>query len=279
MNPYTELGVTTSASLEELKRAYRRAVLRYHPDSAAGGGNPEKFSAALRAYELLKSNHEQNHFSAHPTQHGSQNQQRRANHFQGELDDLTAQMPVEELIRYLENTDNPHVRMIAIKALALKKNSLAIRYLLNLLHHHNAETKCTIIRIMGESKLHQAGSALFSWLVDQEPEVAFETVKSLEVINPANRIQIVQYLKKEDASLWPPVLAPIRRLYQRLELGRKQMKALGGILLHNQNISTEQLQIALLLQKKHQLLLGTILTKLGYASLAEIQQALLIQKR
>lgn len=53
-NPYDVLGVNPSASKEEIKRAYHRMALRYHPDSGAGGGNVEKFNAVQEAYELLK---------------------------------------------------------------------------------------------------------------------------------------------------------------------------------------------------------------------------------
>ncbi|MBF0277571.1 MAG: DnaJ domain-containing protein [SAR324 cluster bacterium] len=279
MNPYSELGVSSAASLEELKKAYRRAVLKYHPDSASGLGNPEKFNKVVQAYETLKRQKEKKFHTRRQNGPSSPGHAaKESNYFHVELDEVTAQMPVDQLIRFLDNTDNPHVRMIAIKALAMKKNALANSYLLNLLHHNDLETKCHIIRIMGEYKLHQVGSALFSWIAAKEPEVAFETVKSLELMNPANRIQIIKYLKDMDASFWSPILSPIRRIYQRIELGRRQMKALGGILLKNENISSEQLIIALMLQKKHQLLLGAVLTKLGYTSRAEIQHALLIQK-
>lgn len=53
-NPYDVLGVTSSASKDEIKTAYHRLALRYHPDSGAGGGNVEKFNAVKEAYDLLK---------------------------------------------------------------------------------------------------------------------------------------------------------------------------------------------------------------------------------
>jgi curved DNA-binding protein CbpA len=51
---YSVLGIKRSASQEEIKRAYRKAVFRYHPDrnpddnEAAG-----KFKQVLDAYEVL----------------------------------------------------------------------------------------------------------------------------------------------------------------------------------------------------------------------------------
>lgn len=44
------LGVEPGATLEEIKRAYRRRVLEAHPDR---GGDPEVLRAVVRAYERL----------------------------------------------------------------------------------------------------------------------------------------------------------------------------------------------------------------------------------
>lgn len=55
---YDVLGVSREASPEEIKRAYRQAALKYHPDRH--GGDPEmeqRFKDAAEAYEVL-SNHE-----------------------------------------------------------------------------------------------------------------------------------------------------------------------------------------------------------------------------
>jgi DnaJ-class molecular chaperone len=51
---YTILGVRRDASEEEIKKAYRRLVLRYHPDR--NHGNPEaeeKFKEIAEAYTML----------------------------------------------------------------------------------------------------------------------------------------------------------------------------------------------------------------------------------
>ena len=52
-NPYYELGVKPGVSPKQLKQAYRQSVMRYHPDTAAGKGNAEKFRQVTEAYELL----------------------------------------------------------------------------------------------------------------------------------------------------------------------------------------------------------------------------------
>jgi DnaJ-class molecular chaperone len=51
-NPWTLLGVTETATLEEIRLAYRKLAARYHPDRI--DGDAEQFKSILSAYEQLK---------------------------------------------------------------------------------------------------------------------------------------------------------------------------------------------------------------------------------
>lgn len=50
---YEVLGVSRSATPEEIKHAYRQAALKYHPDRNKEPGAEERFKEAAEAYEVL----------------------------------------------------------------------------------------------------------------------------------------------------------------------------------------------------------------------------------
>lgn len=51
---YEVLGVNKGASADEIKKAYRKLAIKYHPDKE--GGSEEKFKEINEAYEVLKDN-------------------------------------------------------------------------------------------------------------------------------------------------------------------------------------------------------------------------------
>jgi|SRR6185312_1898009 len=51
-NYYEILGVSQSATLQEIKKAYRKLALKYHPDRP-GGGDEARFKEIGEAYEVL----------------------------------------------------------------------------------------------------------------------------------------------------------------------------------------------------------------------------------
>ena len=52
---YEVLGVSRTASLDEIKKAYRKRALKYHPDKNPGDQESEElFKEAAEAYEVLR---------------------------------------------------------------------------------------------------------------------------------------------------------------------------------------------------------------------------------
>ena len=52
-NPYNILGVSPTATTEEIKKAYRSLAMRHHPDRNTQPGAESRFNAIKTAYEIL----------------------------------------------------------------------------------------------------------------------------------------------------------------------------------------------------------------------------------
>ena len=50
---YEVLGVSRNASEADIKKAYRRLAMKYHPDRNPGAETEQKFKEAKLAYEVL----------------------------------------------------------------------------------------------------------------------------------------------------------------------------------------------------------------------------------
>ncbi|GFQ04196.1 chaperone protein dnaj [Phtheirospermum japonicum] len=63
-SPYEVLGVKPSASTKEIKRAYRKLALKYHPDVNKEAGAQEKFMRIKHAYNTLLTSKSRGKFDA-----------------------------------------------------------------------------------------------------------------------------------------------------------------------------------------------------------------------
>jgi len=73
-------------------------------------------------------------------------------------------------------------------------------------------------------------------------------------------------------------LQPLSKLKNKVFSVASSKRKLGGLLLRERKLTAEQLEIALLIQKRFPLLLGQILRYLDYVSIPEIQNSIASQK-
>ena len=100
----------------------------------------------------------------------------------------------------------------------------------------------------------------------------------MERLNTANRSHVVEILRKENPTWQNSLLQPLSKLKNKVFSVASSKRKLGDLLLRERKLTAEQLEIALLMQKRFPLLLGQILRYLDYVSIPEIQNSIASQK-
>ncbi len=278
MNPYIELGVTAAAGIEDVKRAYRKAVLRYHPDTAVNHGDTEKLNAVLDAYKVLvKELKEKAGKSGIPkvsiNQTGRFHYQYQPQEGNGNVaDEITVRMPLEDLAFRLENSSNPFVKIAAVDAIARKGTQECSEYLAGLVPRVDHALQKYIVKSLGRNRLKSSMGTLFTYLKSSNYEIVVESIKSLEQLAPANKNRVLLALRRQSP------LEGFGGLKGKLR-GLKKSSKIGEVLLRSGKIDETQLETALLLQKRFHIFIGQILRQLDYLSLKDIRAAIASQRR
>ena len=306
INPYYELGVKPGVSPKQLKQAYRKSAMRYHPDTAAGRGNAEKFRQVTEAYQLLQkmnayeaassskkivsrtSNLRKKFSSVFFNKRRQEKQDEKTwwektdiplgNNEKIKVNRQTTNLSLEELINCVELSANQYVRQVALEAIAAKKDEGGVKYLLHLLQNSEKPKRSQIIQAFGQSEFQWVNKYLLGYVKDPDIEISASAIKALERLNSANRSLVVEILRKENPTWQNSLLQPLSKLKDKVVSVTSSKRKLGELLLRERKLTAEQLEIALLMQNKFPLLLGQILRYLDYVSIPEIQNSITSQK-
>lgn len=105
MNPYEVLGVRTDATEEEIKKAYRTLVKKYHPDQYKGTSYEstatEKLKEVNEAYNILKNGSKGGYYQSQGTNTGSYNA--RSTNYNASSGSYSTEQAYETVRQYLRN--------------------------------------------------------------------------------------------------------------------------------------------------------------------------------
>ena len=271
-SPYAELGVRPDVTLQELKQAYRQAVMRYHPDSGVGAANSLKFHAVTEAYKELRAIVDQSP-RERDTKHQHSSLRKKNQFLDGEqpIDPQTLELGVPALQQLLCESDNSHVRQVAAVALFLKKEASLTRELLAIAKQPAMPSlRMAILSAMHTGPHKKVVPILLAVACEGDLETAAIAIQQLEKIDASLRVKILFKLRMAHLSLWERT----KRVFDPDLLLITQYSQLGDQLCQRGLLSQEQLQIALVLQKKFPLLLGQILRQLNYVQPHELRSVL-----
>ena len=274
MDAMQVLKVPRNADFLQIKQAYRQAALRYHPDSALGSSNSEKFQKVTEAFQYLRKA-----FDAPSFRKNHSNPDFFSNHQRKQEDATQAlELSLEELINCVEFSTDEHVRQVALETIASRRECLGFQYLQSLLSRNGFEAKMEVIRALGQPGLEPALEMLIPLVGCQDLMVSAAAIRSLERICLSNRTKIIESLNRELSGGKRFFLNTIQKIQNFLVGNPPSQGKLGDLLIRTRQLSRDQLELALLLQKRFPLLLGQILRHLGYLSIPELQHAVSIQK-
>ena len=275
MDALKVLKVSRNADFQEIKQAYRQAALRYHPDSALGSSDPEQFRIVTEAFQFLRKTYD----TSRPKVKRSNADLFSENGKNTESDVSNAvELSLEELINCVEFSPDRHIRQVALETIASRRECMGFQYLQALLSRNGFDSRKDVIWALGQPGLEPAREMLIPLVGCQDLETSAAAIRSLERICLSNRTKVIENLNRElsGGKLF------FQKVYQKLKrflIGSQSSNGqLGGLLIRTRQLSRDQLELALLLQKRFPLLLGQILRHLGYLSISELQHAVTLQK-
>lgn len=200
---YQLLKVRRDATVTEIKAAYRRSVIKFHPDLNRHPGANRHFQQIVQAYESIIRDKKDKSKRKVTNQERSQLLSGQASQkitsrfierllkrifkkparglFSGrkKIDKKTLDMPVMELKARLTGTDNPYMQKFALSALALHPDPAAARVLAEAALFLSEELRPVIFDSMAVRKDRCSIRELARLARNTDPQIRVDAVNSL----------------------------------------------------------------------------------------------------
>jgi hypothetical protein len=224
---YLILKVKPGADFLVVKRAYRKAVQRYHPDVNGGVGNPEMFKLVVKAYREIQNHHRsigikpavknpipvississffaKYGFSAlRNTQPGpGMRAKRRKIYISADIDPLLADLDFDELTLRLASSDNDMVKMLAARALAVAYSVDSVPVLAMELRSSSAELAVEIIYSLSLINHTCSAQVLERYVRNKNVKVATAAVNALRNMSRSYAMIVLRNLEREGRSIY-----------------------------------------------------------------------------
>ncbi|MFQ5432015.1 MAG: DnaJ domain-containing protein [Nitrospinota bacterium] len=273
---YRSLNLPPGASLDEIKKAFRKAVRMYHPDMNGGYGNLYKFNEVIRAYNYLKKSPDVTGVAIKkPTERkikawlvkitkaltkevnltvkvknaGALKKRKRRQ--SRRVDPLILRMSFEELRFRFTQSNNDYVKMQSARALAILFGAKSLFTLKKGLGNASLQVCEEIIYLFGLIGNNEAVRLLEKCARHPNVKIACCAVNALQQVNREQAVTILNKLEKEGRAFRTAVSQ-----YFDTKKARK--------LLHGWTMDDSEFYIARALRNRTRQPLPIILRELGW---------------
>ncbi len=216
---YKILGVAVQANTDDIKKAYRKLMLKYHPDVASEPLKVDYFESVVRAYKVLSDHKKRVEYNQSHRIHSNINQtkgpntktevneyskteSKRFGHFKFNLfnrsksnghesnDDFfkipkeIRSLSIDRLKEQLLQSSNKYVRAEALKAIVVQWGKQGYKLITHGLGDQSREVKEVAVRAIGKLKIRQGLTPLIELYPKSGPnmrKVIIRSIASLEI--------------------------------------------------------------------------------------------------
>ena len=223
---YRTLNLAPGANLDEIKKAFRKAVRKHHPDMNGGYGNPYKFGEVIKAYNILKksptvpgvtiekaaprgikvwlvkiTNALTKEVKLTARERNSGIIRKRKRRQSRQVDPLILRMSFEELRFRFTQSNNDYVKMQAARALAILFGAKSLFTLKKGLGNSSLQVCEEIIYLFGVIGNKNAIRLLEKCMRHPNVKIACCAVNALQHINRGPAQSLLNKLEKEGRGL------------------------------------------------------------------------------